>query len=811
MESVRTGFIQTKEACCSVLHATMTSLVSMGQVLGNTLCIVMHTAATMIANWAAVVVLLLSATSLFYVNTREVSSRSFAKADKYCHDVWLDESDISPHCVLKPNDVVCRWRRMAEYKATDYLVPLGNIGLDEYLLNNTNSEEVKCDIWYRTNEREWKAMSPTAYHQQACKCRFVEEPPHFIINVLRLLMRNIYDAGKCFLYAIGAGIVMISSVAVAWVCRRYKRGNCVLPSPMHCNWKFNRSKYDSKVGQHGHPFLNTYRSSRRSGLLNMLTKLGKVVNLFGCADDAKGVPLANKILSVQTVTSYNISRTNQDGAQLYDTYDATIDAAVAAHTHKYILCYDSAWYLTPDQIVRLVQGNRVLIFNMKTTGYGNHHIRDPLSGKVESQVINDGIHYKEKVAHGDQYCHRACVFPHRDSFCLEHKGEYVYFSKVKMIHDGDEDLTSVAGYECVYRAQSINLKYSDGKMVDYFGESGTKTALLFDHTYRATGAVIPALVNGKHVVRKLTEDEFKVCLSCLTLPNTAGFTLAAKNKINLHGYGTEREHLMEVVHMLRHREAFDDFVPVYEGLVGYAWNVVYLWFAMLLRTMVGKTWFGRGVVHIDSSRWYTEDAMMERAHGQNSQEAGTQADGPSGGSASGLTDSGGSPRGPNGTGQSKEKASETKTTKNGTAGQAKKANSGVRFAPEGGAQAAPNKGNGPKGAQGKAQQAAAGKSGKTSARSRKRNGVGKQTRGSGVAGEASTGSSAETGGNNAQGEPGGPEPAGIPNPGIPSNPNEEDFSEIRSADDDTDLEHLGKRRRRSPKVARRRSGPRTHL
>ena len=263
--------------------------------------------------------------------------------------------------------------------------------------------------------------------------------------------------------------------------------------------------------------------------------------------------------------------------------------------------------------------------------------------------------------------------------------------------------------------------------------------------------------------------------------------------------------------MLRHREAFDDFVPVYDGLVGYAWNVVYLWFAMMLRTVVGKTWFGRGVVHIDSSRWYTEDAMMEKAHGQNSQEAGTQADGPSGGPPSGLTDSGGSPRGPNGTGQSKEKATETKTNKNGPAGATKKANSGVRSVPEGGAKTTSDKGNGPAGAKGKAQQAAAGKSGQTPPRSREGNRMGKKTRGRSMAGEASTGPKAEAGGNNAQGEPGGSEPAGIPNPRVPGNPDEEDFSEIRSADDDTDLGHTGKRRRRSPKVVRRRSGPRTHL
>jgi hypothetical protein len=513
-------------------------------------------------------------------------------------------------------------------------------------------------------------------------------------------------------------------------------------------------KYTKKVDeQHSHPFLNTLRSSVRKALLLTACKIhpGKVINLFGSPDDAKGLPgkFPGRCVHLQTVSSYNATRTS-DGVTYYNTYDGAVNGASNANDARSIVIYDSIWYLSADQIVKLMAEGKVIYFNVKSKPKGKWITRNPYSRYPESYVTNDGITYKESVVGGDDYAHRAANLPKKDSFCLRHGNTRVLFTRVRMSKQDElvEKGFDYGIYETVYRAHTFLSEYDDGLMTDHFTDKPLETKLIVDLHGRVKGAFIPD-PDSPGVVSRLTDTEYEMCLNVTKIP--AGFTWqrAATNMIVQGGFLEKREYMLEVAMMLRAREMSLGMIVMDEGLWGYFKNYFMIKVVWALVVYIGGSMFGFGCRHLDSYRCVTEGALQESAIGQNSQEARDEADGAGSDTAGVDTISGGGAGSTNGGGLTKEEAAEGKTKAKCEPKQVAKANKPVCDSPKEGTPAPAKQGgeNGkPKGA---TPPIGKGKPNQTPPSSGKGHGVGGKAGSNPMAGKAPAGAKAPAGGGKA--------------------------------------------------------------
>lgn len=679
---------------------------------------------------------------------REVEPMDFAKADRVCADDWVDKYDVSPRCVLSPNRLSCRWKRFMEYGIHDFLAPYDGLGIDQQILETTESDEVMCTVWYRSGELEWREFSPMfSYQDMACMCRRIEQPLSDWSNYYLYVSSHYMELAAC---GVGAFIaLLLSIILLVWLMKIWKRnqaqGNChPKAQTVACKWTFDKAKHTNKAEgqQHKHPFLNTLRSSVRKALLQTVCQIhhsGQVVNLFGTPDDAKDMPakLANRLTHLQTASAYNATRTD-GGVTYYNTYDGAVQGAAQQKDVSAVVIYDSAWYMSADQIAALVAGGKTIYFNMKTKPKGKHEIRDPYTGQLESVIRNDGITYKESVIGGDDYTHRAANFPRKDNFCLRHDDLRILFKRVRMSAQKElvESGFDYDQYETVYCAHMFVSEYDDGLLIDHFSDKPVETKLILDKYGRVTGAYIPDASSTEKAVKRLPEDQFTVCLNCLSIPPSASCQKAVTNKIVQSGFIRDREYMVEVAMMLRAREAALSLIAIDEGLWGYLKNAFMIRWGWAIVVQLGVA-LGYGCKHVETYRCVTEDSLKENAIGQNSQEARDETDGSGGDDTSGSTVGGGGSGSADGSGLVKKATTKGKTNANGGDKQAAKTDKPVCDPPKEGA-ATPSKQGGNSGkvkdtppATGK------GNSGKPPAKPGKGDSVGGKTGSDSVAGKAS--------------------------------------------------------------------------
>jgi hypothetical protein len=577
-------------------------------------------------------------------------------ANRECRDVWLGDDNITPLCRTRPGDLSCSLGRAAATKVVDVVAMLRFPDFNKFVLDYTDRLDVVCSIWAKSRPTDWAEYSSKPYHEQACDCMNVPTNPGIWSNTYRVFSSYFYT----IILAVTAFGVATLTTAFCLICNWAAPKNTTNQVPLYINWVFNRSKYDTKAAaNHTHPFLNVVRSSMRAAVATQFVKGGPMINLFGCRDDLTEVNNhGHSMKNYQVRMAYNAGARTNKGTIMFDTYDGAIGAAVKDSCGRYFL-WDSAHFLTANQVTTLLNNGGTMAFNVRQGPIGSSKIVDPISGRTESVVESDGTTWCEQVNGGDAYTHNHLHLPNRDQFCLSHRGSNYLFTRAKLV-----DANGYSSGQAVYTASQCAFRYSDGDLATYFQPLQTDVRLITSPKGTVIGAVIPHLHDGIGCTRRLTDDEFKYVIQSIATPETArDWNTVVMNKLILKALPTaDLDSLMRLAHMLRARQVLTAAVGLpltWRQAITHNMKIQLMcWF----RGVWGRLpYVGHEIVSV-SNRVVTECALSEEAAGSNSKEAGPGTDATSGDDTSSSTKRGGQPGGRNGNRRTEAKANERAAT-----------------------------------------------------------------------------------------------------------------------------------------------------
>jgi hypothetical protein len=565
-------------------------------------------------------------------------------ANRECKDVWLGDDNITPLCRSRPGDLSCSLGRAAVTNVVDVVAMLRFPDFSKFVIEHTRRLDVVCAIWANSRPTDWFEYSSKPYHEQACDCMNVPANPGDISNLYRVFSRYFYTI-LLTVNAVGATFAATTIIILrAW----FTPNTNVNQIPLYIKWTFNRNKYDTKLAaKHTHPFLNVVRSSMRAAVAGQFVKSGAIINLFGCRDDIKEVNnQGHSMKSFQVRSAYNAGARTTSGTIMFDTYRDAIYAAVKEPCGRFFL-WDSAHFLTADQVATLLNNGGTMAFNVRQGNIGSTKIYDRISGNQESVVESDGTTWCEQVNGGDAYTHNHLTLPNRDQFCLTHKGHNYLFTRAKVV-----DPDGYSETQAVYTASQCAFRYSDGNLATYFKPLETDVKLITAPNGQVTGAVVPALHDGAGCTRRLTDDEFKSVVQSIATPATArDWDTTVTAKLMLKELPTiDLDSCLRLAHMLRARQVLTSAVGLpltWQQAITHNMKVRCLCW---LRKVWGRLPFaGHEIISVSSSqRVVTECALAEEAAGSNSQKAGPGADATSGADTSSSAKRGGQPGGRNG-------------------------------------------------------------------------------------------------------------------------------------------------------------------
>lgn len=292
------------------------------------------------------------------------------------------------------------------------------------------------------------------------------------------------------------GLHMVGSYDVV-MTRFFRTEDYITMSPPRgYKLKFQHAKYAKLVSEgHGHPYLNVMRSSKRASIVKMVAEWCKrnhvkaIRNLWGVNEDLNSWSVLEGIIwsSLQVISGYNTAR---GGIATWVKSNPVLLNTVkqdSMSTQAAAFVYDTAWYLTSDELTTVFATHAMVVMNLKanagSTGRWNQvemysaedwqrkldeAIAVAKAGLAEGREVDykgitanikkeraeheancresiidcDGnTRFIESIKDGDKYRHGHYMMPTADCFTVRMNDGKVYLAtKLKVAMDADTDL-----------------------------------------------------------------------------------------------------------------------------------------------------------------------------------------------------------------------------------------------------------------------------------------------------------------------------------------------------------------------------------